>query len=476
MAPYVIRVLIVFLFCIVSNFSLSIAQEWLVLDQVPAPASASGLAWDGKFLWLTTKQDVDRFYKIDSETGDVLQQFSIASPGSAFFEGLTFGEGHLFVHCIDKAAANKIFKIDPKLGQIVEVWDYNAGIGGQGIAYDTRREAIWAVQGQNDTRQPVSIVNLVRGDQVLASISNDNLMAEDTPPDGLGIANNVLFTVNNAARIFLLNAVDGSVIESFQGPGGIGIGPEGLAWDGDYLWYVDNVDRQIYKLGFLQLRDQKRELDAAANAVVSEEPHERDPSRILYASLAEGVEYRITLAGQAFKDNGQTPFDGAYVEFTDVGGLQRRFLPAGRNITFTSANGAADNFRAFLVDDTPDDNLGAFALLIEREFRIVTDIWDQASAPGRSSHLLSPLVSKPNPFNSATEITYTLKRSSEVTVEIYTSLGETVRSFSKVYRPAGSYSLQWDGSTDEADRCSAGIYFFVVQAAGESRVHKLVLR
>jgi len=41
----------------------------------------------------------------------------------------------------------------------------------------------------------------------------------------------------NSERIYMIDPDDGTVIKSFPAPGN---DPEGLAWDGQYLWHVDN--------------------------------------------------------------------------------------------------------------------------------------------------------------------------------------------------------------------------------------------
>jgi|YelNatPaOPRAMG01_1025707.scaffolds.fasta_scaffold04410_5 glucuronoarabinoxylan endo-1,4-beta-xylanase len=80
----------------------------------------------------------------------------------------------------------------------------------------------------------------------------------------------------------------------------------------------------------------------------------------------------------------------------------------------------------------------------------------------------------PNPFSTTTEIPYKLKTQSDVQVTIYDILGRVVRKFSVGSQTIGLHSVIWDGRNNFGQIAATGIYFYRLQAGGESSVKKMV--
>ena len=80
------------------------------------------------------------------------------------------------------------------------------------------------------------------------------------------------------------------------------------------------------------------------------------------------------------------------------------------------------------------------------------------------------LSAAPNPFNPATTLSFTLEKSSHVTLDLFDIQGRYVQSLASEVMSAGKHSMNVDGST-----LSSGIYFAKLQAGTQSRVAKLVL-
>jgi photosystem II stability/assembly factor-like uncharacterized protein len=73
----------------------------------------------------------------------------------------------------------------------------------------------------------------------------------------------------------------------------------------------------------------------------------------------------------------------------------------------------------------------------------------------------------PNPFNPATEIKYDLPTAANVTIKIYNTLGEEVKTLiGNEFKNAGYYSVSFDGSA-----LASGVYFYTI-TAGEFRDSK----
>ena len=88
----------------------------------------------------------------------------------------------------------------------------------------------------------------------------------------------------------------------------------------------------------------------------------------------------------------------------------------------------------------------------------------------------------PNPFNPSTTISYGLPQHSNVSVVIYSLLGQEVRTLVQEVQNAGSYRVTWNGRNNQGAQVSSGVYFFRMLAQptdGKSqpflRVNKMVL-
>jgi hypothetical protein len=79
------------------------------------------------------------------------------------------------------------------------------------------------------------------------------------------------------------------------------------------------------------------------------------------------------------------------------------------------------------------------------------------------------LQNYPNPFNPSTTISFGLAKRSEVKLEIYNVIGQKVRTFVSESRPAGDYTIEWDGKNDFGFDIGSGVYLVTMRAhpAGE---------
>ena len=97
----------------------------------------------------------------------------------------------------------------------------------------------------------------------------------------------------------------------------------------------------------------------------------------------------------------------------------------------------------------------------------------------RSNKLLSGnsgfLMNYPNPFNELTVISYTLKVSGRVSLEIYDMQGQEVRTLVNENQPAGEHSVVWDGLTDRGEPVDSGIYFYRIQSGDFTETKKCIL-
>ncbi len=76
----------------------------------------------------------------------------------------------------------------------------------------------------------------------------------------------------------------------------------------------------------------------------------------------------------------------------------------------------------------------------------------------------------PNPFNPSTTISYSVPRSSMVTIRIFNVLGQEVRTLVNDYKSPGRYTINFN-----ANNLSSGIYFYTLHAGNTFQVKKMIL-
>lgn len=81
----------------------------------------------------------------------------------------------------------------------------------------------------------------------------------------------------------------------------------------------------------------------------------------------------------------------------------------------------------------------------------------------------------PNPFNPQTTIKFSLAKRGKVTIQIYNVLGQKIKTLIDAVKPAGAYSIVWDGKNDIGLPVSSGVYFYKMKSADFVEVRKMLL-
>ena len=86
----------------------------------------------------------------------------------------------------------------------------------------------------------------------------------------------------------------------------------------------------------------------------------------------------------------------------------------------------------------------------------------------------------PNPFNPETWIPYQLSKAADVTVTIYASEGNMVRTLALGYQDAGMYKTRnqaayWDGKNEMGESLASGVYFYTLTAGNFSATRKMLI-
>lgn len=81
----------------------------------------------------------------------------------------------------------------------------------------------------------------------------------------------------------------------------------------------------------------------------------------------------------------------------------------------------------------------------------------------------------PNPFNPETRIDYDLPVGTWVSIEIFNSIGQKIKTIYEGFESAGSYFTRWDGTNYNGERVGSGLYFYKLTADKISETKKMVL-
>jgi len=80
----------------------------------------------------------------------------------------------------------------------------------------------------------------------------------------------------------------------------------------------------------------------------------------------------------------------------------------------------------------------------------------------------------PNPFNPVTTISYDLPEDGFVDLSVYNMRGEKVATLMQCNQEAGSYRLNWDGTSQSGDMVASGIYFLRIASGNYCRTDKMI--
>ena len=86
-----------------------------------------------------------------------------------------------------------------------------------------------------------------------------------------------------------------------------------------------------------------------------------------------------------------------------------------------------------------------------------TDVGDDEGVPVPGTFELHQ--NYPNPFNPVTTIAYDLPRTAEVELTIYDLRGHEVRRLFDGIKPAGFYTVRWEGQDESGLLVASGMYF-----------------
>jgi len=84
------------------------------------------------------------------------------------------------------------------------------------------------------------------------------------------------------------------------------------------------------------------------------------------------------------------------------------------------------------------------------------------------------LQNYPNPFNERTLIKFGGLKANHVSLKIINIRGQIVRTLVNEYKPAGQYSVYWDGKDDAGEKVASGLYLYNLKFGNFSKTKKLL--
>jgi glycerophosphoryl diester phosphodiesterase len=80
----------------------------------------------------------------------------------------------------------------------------------------------------------------------------------------------------------------------------------------------------------------------------------------------------------------------------------------------------------------------------------------------------------PNPFNPVTNINYQIPQKAHITLTVFNSLGQKVKTLADEIKEAGYYNVIWDGRDERNAGVAAGIYFYRIQGGSFVKTKKMI--
>ncbi len=81
----------------------------------------------------------------------------------------------------------------------------------------------------------------------------------------------------------------------------------------------------------------------------------------------------------------------------------------------------------------------------------------------------------PNPFNPETNISFSVKEATPVTIEIYNVKGQAVKTLVSETKAAGNHNVVWNGKDNNGRNVTSGVYFYKMHAGSYSSTRKMIL-
>ncbi len=146
---------------------------------------------------------------------------------------------------------------------------------------------------------------------------------------------------------------------------------------------------------------------------------------------------------------------------------------AGDDTTIVVQNDVKDTVYTFAMDWRPTSiALDPDQWILKTATQVPANL-ERTGCEFLTDFVLAP--NYPNPFNPGTHLAFTIPVGAHVTGTIYNVKGQRVATLVDEYKLPAQYSLYWNGTNDQGEMVSSGIYFFQLKSGAQIRTQKLML-
>ena len=187
-------------------------------------------------------------------------------------------------------------------------------------------------------------------------------------------------------------------------------------------------------------------------------------------------------------------FDTTHNGHLDV--FVTKLNPAGRALVYSTFLGGGEQDRCYgigldgsdnvyLIGHTYSDNFPTTVEAFDATYDGLRDVFvakfSLGGTPVESETPLAELPEAyalhqnyPNPFNANTEIRYQVPVDGRVTLKVFNTLGQEVRTLVDTDQEAGSHTISWDCRDSSGREVASGVYFCRLNASDFSKTIKMV--
>jgi len=160
----------------------------------------------------------------------------------------------------------------------------------------------------------------------------------------------------------------------------------------------------------------------------------------------------------------------------------------GHNIVLTDMSN--DDSKTITEDFIYDNNsitTGLIPLNLDEnstKFQLLLKAWDSANNPAESEITLHRIAEAkfklfnvtnfPNPFLGATQFTFELSQSADVSIDIFTLGGRKIMQVEPEYFSIGFHTIDWDGKDAFGDKLANGVYLYRLKAVGDDETASFI--
>ncbi len=215
-----------------------------------------------------------------------------------------------------------------------------------------------------------------------------------------------------------------------------------LMYNGDIYFYYDEMDGNLYSSTIgIENANATDGLEVAYN------------ENFLESYMAIKVSYNVDWV---ILDNWQ--------------GLISQDSPETFNLEFPTETLESGEYNAILrVNTNAPDNMIVdipLSLMVNTTSNSNTDTSPASTVLGQNY---------PNPFNPETNISFNLANGGDISLAVYDVRGRKVKDLVSGYMDAGNHTLVWNGTNNQNEGVSSGIYFYKIRNGKYSRTRKMVL-